>query len=107
MPGDGCFADCFAAACTRAGFTPRSLYETDTSSIVHLVQVGRALGLARATFPPTPGIVTRPLAGTPLTWRHLLGWQGAAQPDPVVDLVLAQARAAHADARERAEAGPA
>ncbi|MDH6225556.1 MULTISPECIES: LysR family transcriptional regulator [Streptomyces] len=105
VPGDGCFADCFSAACTRAGFTPRSLYETDTSSVVHLVQVGRALGLARATFPPAPGIVTRPLASTPLTWRHLLGWQGAAQPAPAVDLVLAQARAAHADALERADTG--
>ncbi|WP_151771782.1 LysR family transcriptional regulator [Streptomyces abyssomicinicus] len=107
VPGDGCFADCFSAACTRAGFTPRSLYETDTSSVVHLVQVGRALGLARATFPPTPGIVTRPLARTPLTWRHLLGWQDAAQPAPAVDLVFTQARAAHADALERAATGQA
>jgi hypothetical protein len=107
VPGDGCFADCFSAACTRAGFTPRSLFETDTSSIVHLVQVGRALGLARATFPPAPGIVTRPLAGTPLTWRHLLAWQDAAQPAAAVDLVLAQARAAHADAVHRAAGGAA
>ncbi|MEU3555926.1 LysR family transcriptional regulator [Streptomyces fragilis] len=105
VPGDGCFADCFSAACTRAGFTPRSLFETDTSSVVHLVQVGRALGLARATFPPAPGIVTRPLAGAPLTWRHLLAWQGSAQPAAAVDLVVAQARAAHADARARAAGG--
>lgn len=73
VPGDGCFADCFTAACARAGFTPLSVYETDTASVVHLVQVGRAIGLCRATFPPTPGVVTRPLAGTPLSWRHLLG----------------------------------
>ncbi|MFJ8858870.1 LysR substrate-binding domain-containing protein [Streptomyces sp. NPDC102451] len=73
VPGDGCFADCFTAACARAGFTPASVYETDTVSVVHLVQVGRAIGLCRATFPPTPGLVTRPLAGSPLSWRHLLG----------------------------------
>lgn len=54
VPGDGCFADCFATACARAGFTPVSVYETDTSSVVHLVQVGRAIGLCRATFPPVP-----------------------------------------------------
>ncbi len=65
VPGDGCFADCFTAACARAGFTPRRMYETDTASCVHLVQVGRAVGLCRATFPPTPGLAVRPLAGTP------------------------------------------
>ncbi|MGW3560745.1 LysR family transcriptional regulator, partial [Streptomyces sp. NPDC000963] len=74
VPGDGCFGDCFAAACVRAGFTPACVYETDTASCVHLVQVGRAVGLCRATFPVTPGLVTRPLAGAPLVWRHLLGW---------------------------------
>ncbi|MGK5643642.1 LysR family transcriptional regulator, partial [Streptomyces sp. URMC 126] len=74
VPGDGCFADCFAAVCARAGFTPARVYETDTASCVHLVQVGRAVGLCRATFPPAPGVVTRPLAGAPLRWRHLIGW---------------------------------
>lgn len=24
--------------------------------------------------PPTPGLVTRPITGSPLSWRHLLGW---------------------------------
>ncbi|MEW2272713.1 LysR family transcriptional regulator [Streptomyces griseofuscus] len=76
VPGDGCFADCCTAACARAGFTPRRMYETDTASCVHLVQVGRAVGLCRATFPPTPGLAIRPLARTPLMWRHLLGWRG-------------------------------
>lgn len=73
VPGDGCFADCFTAACARVGFTPASVYERDTASVVHLVQVGRAIGLCRATFPPAPGLVTRPLTGSPLSWRHLLG----------------------------------
>ncbi|WP_443034906.1 LysR family transcriptional regulator [Streptomyces sp. BE133] len=50
VPGDGCFADCFVGACARAGFSPVSVYETDTASVVHLVQVGRAVGLCRATF---------------------------------------------------------
>jgi DNA-binding transcriptional LysR family regulator len=98
VPGDGCFADCFTAACARAGFTPRRMYETDTASCVHLVQVGRAVGLCRATFPPTPGITTRPLAGTPLVWRHLLGWHPAAQRPDLAATVLAQARGAHANA---------
>ncbi|MFJ4577678.1 LysR family transcriptional regulator [Streptomyces echinatus] len=103
VPGDGCFADCFTAACARAGFTPRRMYETDTSSCVHLVQVGRAVGLCRATFPPTPGLTTRPLAGTPLVWRHLLGWHPAGQRPDTAATVLAQARAAHAGAAARSD----
>lgn len=95
VPGDGCFADCFTAACAHAGFAPRRMYETDTTSCVHLVRVGRAVGLCRATFPPTPGLTTRPVAGTPLLWRHLLGWHPAAQREETAAGVLAQARAAH------------
>ncbi|MBX9396279.1 LysR family transcriptional regulator [Streptomyces sp. TRM72054] len=112
VPGDGCFGDCFTASCARAGFTPRRMYETDTSSVVHLVQVGRAVGLCRATFPTTPGIVTRPLRGTPLTWRHLLGRHAVAQYTDNTDnaataataaTVLAQARRAHAGVAARSD----
>ncbi|MGD9482336.1 LysR family transcriptional regulator [Streptomyces sp. TRM70308] len=101
VPGDGCFADCFAAACARAGFTPAGVFETDTASCVHLVQVGRAVGLCRATFPPTTGVVTRPLAGSPLSWRHLLGWHPEASAAAVAPAVLGHVRAAHADAAAR------
>jgi DNA-binding transcriptional LysR family regulator len=103
VPGDGCFGDCFTAACARAGFTPRRMYETDTSSLVHLVQVGRAAGLCRATFPNTPGIITRPLTGTPLTWRHLLGWHRVTQRAETAATVLAQARLAHEGVAARSD----
>ncbi|MFE0177699.1 LysR family transcriptional regulator [Streptomyces sp. NPDC059002] len=103
VPGDGCFADCFSAACARAGFTPSSVYEADVASCVHLVQVGRAVGLCRATFPPTPGLVTRPLAGAPLYWRHLLGWHPAAPAHDTAATVFAHARAAHTEATARSE----
>ncbi|MBD0839086.1 LysR family transcriptional regulator [Streptomyces sp. TRM68416] len=104
VPGDGCFGDCFTAACARSGFTPRRMYETDTASLVHLVQVGRAAGLCRATFPATPKLAVRPLAGTPLTWRHLLGWHAATQQPDTAATVLAQARIAHAGAAARSDA---
>ncbi|MGW0551684.1 LysR family transcriptional regulator [Streptomyces altiplanensis] len=107
VPGEGCFADCFAAACARAGFAPVSVYETDTASCVHLVQVGRAVGLCRATFPPTPGIVTRPLAGAPLSWRHLLGWHPGAPAADAAVTVSGHTRGAYADAVERSESYPA
>ncbi|NSC23127.1 LysR family transcriptional regulator [Streptomyces albus subsp. chlorinus] len=98
VPGDGCFAECFAAACARAGFTPRAVYEADTASCVHLVQVGRAVGLCRATFPPTPGLVTRPLAGSPLMWRHVLGWHPDSPAAHTARETLAHARAVHESA---------
>ncbi|WP_267245662.1 LysR family transcriptional regulator [Streptomyces sp. PR69] len=101
VPGDGCFADCFTAACARAGFAPACVYETDTASCVHLVQVGRAVGLCRATFPDTPGMVTVPLNGAPLTWRHLLGWHPASPAARSAPEVLAKARSAHAEAAGR------
>ncbi|WP_327250506.1 LysR family transcriptional regulator [Streptomyces sp. NBC_01244] len=104
VPGDGCFGDCFAAACVRAGFTPACVYETDTASCVHLVQVGRAVGLCRATFPVTPGLVTRPLAGSPLVWRHLLGWHPAARAAARAAAVLEHARNAHTEALARSSA---
>ncbi|MEU8675046.1 LysR family transcriptional regulator [Streptomyces sp. NPDC048560] len=107
VPGDGCFADCFATACARAGFTPASVYETDTASVVHLVQVGRAVGLCRATFPPTPGLVTRPIAGAPLSWRHLLGWHPRSPAaGRAAGMVGRHAGAAYAQAVERSESYP-
>ncbi|GAB2920891.1 LysR family transcriptional regulator [Streptomyces sundarbansensis] len=102
VPGDGCFADCFTAACARSGFTPVSVYETDTSSVVHLVQVGRAIGLCRATFPPTPGLVTRPLAGAPLSWRHLVGWHPhSPAADAAAGTVAGATREAYTEAVSR------
>lgn len=104
VPGDGCFADCFVGACARAGFSPVSVYETDTASVVHLVQVGRAVGLCRATFPPTPGVVTRPIAGSPLGWRHLLGWHPrSAAAGAAAGAVSGHTRAAYAEAVKRSE----
>lgn len=103
VPGDGCFGDCFAAACCRTGFSPTTLLESDVSSIVHLVQVGRAVGLCRATLPPTPGIVTVPLAQSPLSWRHVLGWHPDGPSAQAAEAVAGWARESYAEAVGRSE----
>jgi len=72
--GDGCFADCFAAACARAGFTPKRVFETDIRGCVDMVESGLALCLCQPTFRPPVGLTSRPLAGAPLRWRQVLGW---------------------------------
>ncbi|HEX6969736.1 MAG TPA: LysR family transcriptional regulator [Micromonosporaceae bacterium] len=90
-PGDGCFADCFAAACTRAGFTPRKVYETDVHGCIDLVESGAAVALCQATFRPVSGLVTRPLAGAPLRWRLLLCWHPEAPAAHTAQRVFAHA----------------
>ncbi|MEV4482846.1 LysR family transcriptional regulator [Micromonospora coxensis] len=96
-PGDGCFGDCFAAACARAGFTPRKVYETDVRGCMDLVDAGEAVALCQATFRPVAGLVTRRLAGTPLRWRLLLGWHPDSPAARVAESVLEHAVAAYTD----------
>lgn len=93
-PGDGCFSDCFAAACARSGFTPRHVFETDVGGCLDLLIAGAAVVLCQGTFRQLPGIAMVPIAGTPLSWRHLLGYRsdGVAY---VADDVLAHATTAY------------
>ncbi|WP_327086261.1 LysR family transcriptional regulator [Nonomuraea sp. NBC_01738] len=97
-PGDGCFADCFAMACARAGFTPLAMYETDLATCAHLAQVGRATVLCQATHQPAPGLTMVPIAGAPLRWRQLLGRHPTA---PDSSWVIGQAKSAHIESVRR------
>jgi DNA-binding transcriptional LysR family regulator len=101
LPGDGCFGDCFAAACARAGFSPRTMYEMDVGNVIDLVQAGHAVGLCKATFRRTHGIATVPIAGAPLRWRHLLGWHPRSQAAVSADAMLAHAVAAYEESAAR------
>lgn len=97
-PGDGCLADCFVMACARAGFTPGTIYETDTATCAHLARVGRAVALCQATHQAAAGLVMTPIAGAPLRRRQLLGRHPTA---PDAAWVLTQAKAAHAESVRR------
>ena len=101
MPGDGCFGDCFAAACARAGFTPRTMYEMDIGNAIDTVQSGHAVGLCKATFRRVDGIATLPIAGGPLRWRHLLGWHPSSEASAYADVMLAHAVAAYGESAAR------
>ncbi|MFI7547330.1 LysR family transcriptional regulator [Actinoplanes sp. NPDC049599] len=74
-PGDGCFTACFATACARAGFTPRPPLEMDVGGCIDLVAAGNAVVLCQGTVRAMPGVVPVALTGSPLRWRHLLGWR--------------------------------
>lgn len=100
-PGDGCFTDCFIAASARAGFTPRHIYEMDVGGCVDFVTGGAGVVLCQATFRGLPGITMVPIAGTPLRWRHLVGWHPDSVASDAADEVVALAVAAYEDVIEQ------
>jgi hypothetical protein len=89
--GDSCFGDCFAAACARAGFTPRRMLETDIRGCVDMVESGLALALCQPTFRPPAGLTHRPLQGAPLRWRQVLGWHPDSPAARVAPLLMTMA----------------
>ncbi|MFT7834906.1 LysR family transcriptional regulator [Saccharothrix sp. BKS2] len=101
VPGDGCFGNCFVAACSRAGFTPRPMYEVDMPGCIDLAAAGDAVVLCQPTFRRTPGVVTVPLAGVPLRWRHLIGWDPEGPAAALGPQVLRYAAEAYRETAER------
>jgi DNA-binding transcriptional LysR family regulator len=99
--GDGCLADCFAAACARAGFTPRRVLESDVRGVVDMVGSGLAIGICQPTFRPPAGLTHRPLAGAPLRWRQVLGWHPDSPAARAAPRLLAMALEAYREAAAR------
>jgi DNA-binding transcriptional LysR family regulator len=100
-PGDGCFNDCFSAACARAGFTPKRVYETDVAGCLDLLGKGAAVVLCQGTFRRLAGVAMVPIAGSPLSWRHVIGWHPAQVDTTAADLVLREAASAYREIVER------
>ncbi|NJC73578.1 LysR family transcriptional regulator [Planosporangium thailandense] len=67
------FLNQFQSACARAGFTPRYRQAMPPAVGLPLVALGHAVALAQPAT-PHPDLAVRPLAGTPLTARHVLVW---------------------------------
>ena len=63
-----------AATLAAAGRTLRTVHEAEGRVVVELVRSGHALSLCQPTFPESPGVAVRPIAGDPLWYRHLLAW---------------------------------
>jgi DNA-binding transcriptional LysR family regulator len=99
--GDGCFGDCFAAACARAGFTPRRMLETDIRGCVDMVESGLAIGLCQPTFRAPAGLTHRPLRGAPLRWRYVLGWHPDSPAALVAPQLMEMAQEAYIEVAER------
>jgi DNA-binding transcriptional LysR family regulator len=95
--GDGCFADCFAATCARAGFTPKQMLDSDIRGVVDMVESGHAIGVCQPTFRPPAGLTHRPLAGAPLRWRQVLGWYPDSPGARIAARLMGMARDAYQD----------
>jgi DNA-binding transcriptional LysR family regulator len=100
-PGDGCFNDCFVAACARSGFTPLRLYETDVAGCIDLLAAGTAIVLCQGTVRALPAVAMVPIAGVPLRWRHVLGWHPDRVPSEMADDVAGHAAAAYTEVVNR------
>jgi DNA-binding transcriptional LysR family regulator len=101
-PYECCFDKCFAAACARAGFAVTRMYELDVRTALELVETGTAVALCQTSFRPPPGLVAVPIAGTPLRWRHVIGWA----PSAILDAgrMIEFATASYREALERVPA---
>ncbi|MFI0373012.1 LysR family transcriptional regulator [Actinomadura sp. 1N219] len=94
-PGDGCLADCLVAACSRAGFAPLSIIETDVVSLIDLVEAGDVVVVSQPLVRDVPGVVPVALEGNPLSWRTLVGWDAHGPAADFAERVVALARAAY------------
>jgi len=99
--GDGCFPDCFAAACSRAGFTPKRMLDTDIRGVIDMVESGLAIGICQPTFRPPAGLTHRPIAGGPLRWRQVLGWHPDSPAARIAPKLMALAAESYQEAVSR------
>ncbi|SEP38525.1 LysR family transcriptional regulator [Amycolatopsis saalfeldensis] len=76
-PSDGAgWPECFEEACASAGFRPLVAHRsTELRALQRLIAAGRAISPCQVTFPATPEIAIRPLAGDPLWMRYLIAWR--------------------------------
>lgn len=76
-PPDGAgWPECFVTACQNEGFTPKMPYiMIEPMMIRNLIAGKHAISPCQASFPAGPGIVVRPLAGSPVWIRHLVAWR--------------------------------
>jgi hypothetical protein len=68
---------------------------------MELVEDGAAVALCQSSFRPLANLVPVPIAGTPLRWRHLLGWHPEAPAAKLAEQVADHAIASYQDAVAR------
>ncbi|RLU86294.1 LysR family transcriptional regulator [Streptomyces griseocarneus] len=97
-PDDGAgWPGVFYAACGAAGFTPAVVHEYlgDQVQLQHMVADGLGVSVVQATHRPGPGVLVKPLAGTPLWCRYVLAWRREGLADEAAEILFTAATAAY------------
>ncbi|MFF8308671.1 LysR family transcriptional regulator [Streptomyces lydicus] len=97
-PDDGAgWPGVFYAACRAAGFAPAAVHEFlgDQQQLQNMIAEGIGVSIVQATLRPAPGVLVRPLIGTPLWCRYVLAWRRESLTDEVEDALFASAAAAY------------
>ncbi|MEV4091613.1 LysR family transcriptional regulator [Streptosporangium saharense] len=64
----------FWDACRKHGFAPKLTFSISPALAYDLIRAGRCVGMFQAIYQPHPGIVVRPLVGTPMLFRYIIAW---------------------------------
>ncbi|MCQ4082180.1 LysR family transcriptional regulator [Streptomyces sp. RB6PN25] len=104
-PDDGAgWPGVFYAACAAAGFIPAVVHEFlgDRLQLQNMIAEGLGVSLVQATTRPIPGVIVRPLIGTPLWCRYLLAWRKVSVAEGVLVTLFGSASASYRDLIARA-----
>ncbi|QMU77298.1 LysR family transcriptional regulator [Streptacidiphilus sp. PB12-B1b] len=87
------------AACEDVGFTPAMVHEFlgDRLQLQDMIADGLGVSLVQATTRPIPGVIVKPLIGTPLWCRYLLAWRKESVSDEVAATLHGAACASYRD----------
>ena len=97
-PDDGAgWPGVFYTACAAAGFSPVAVHEFlgDQLQLQSMIADGLGVSVVQATLRPIPGVVIRPLVGTPLWCRYVLAWRHDAVAEDVVEALFHSAASAY------------
>ncbi|MEV5507617.1 LysR family transcriptional regulator [Streptomyces orinoci] len=104
-PDDGAgWPGVFYAACASAGFTPAAVHHFlgDRLQLQHMISEGLGISLVQATIRPIPGVLVKPLTGTPLWCRYLLAWRREGLSSEVAETLFRSATESYRELIERA-----
>jgi DNA-binding transcriptional LysR family regulator len=87
-----------------AGFTPPTVHEFlgDRDQLQRMIADGLGISIVQATCRPIPGVVVKPLAGTPLWCRYLLVWHRERVSGEIAETLFGAALAAYEELITRA-----
>ncbi|MEU5444741.1 LysR family transcriptional regulator [Streptomyces griseofuscus] len=87
-----------------AGFSPAAVHEFlgDRDQLQRMIADGLGVSVVQATCKPYPGVVVKPLAGTPLWCRYVLVWHRERVSDEMAETLFGAALAAYEELIARA-----